>query len=105
MHAGYSNRTERRTKAAQKARLSAISEGLQEEVCALNEAIQSGKEVRFPVREGSMASGLKVERARYGYDGIWVTCVNYGGSYALGNDERWAELLRIAEVERDPRAI
>jgi hypothetical protein len=83
--------------------MDAITEGLREEVCALNEAIRSGKEVRFPVRECSMASGLRVERARYGWDGIWVTCARYCGSYALGNDERWAELLMLAGVERDPR--
>jgi len=86
-------------------RLNAISVGLQEEVCALNETIRSGKEVRFPEREGSLASGKRVDHARYGYDGIWVTCANYGGSFALGNDERWAELLRVAGIQRDPRAI
>jgi hypothetical protein len=58
----------------------------------MNEVIRSGMEVRFPVREGSMASGLNVNSTRYSYDGLWVTCANYGGSYALGNDERWAEL-------------
>jgi hypothetical protein len=100
---GYSNRKDRRAKAAQKARLDAISEGLQEEVAAFNEAIQASKKVRFPVREGSLTSGRKVERARYGWDGIWVECANYGGSYALGNDSRWAELLTIAGVERDQR--
>lgn len=100
---GYSNRDERRTKAAQKARLAAISEGLQAEVYAFNEALRAGKEVLFPVREGSLASGLVVKRARYGWDGLWVETANYGGSFALGNDERWSTLLMLAGVARDPR--
>lgn len=101
---GYSNRNERRAKAAQKARLEAISEGLQAEVAALNAVIHSGREVRFPERAGFMTSGKRVESARYGYDGLWVTCASYGGSYMFANDSSWAELLMIAGVERDPRA-
>ena len=91
-------------RAAQVARLAAISEGLQTEIVALNRAIRSGREVRFPVQDGSIASGKLVSGARYGYDGLWVECANYGGSFCLGNDGRWAELLTLAGVQRDPRA-
>lgn len=88
---------------ARRARLDAISDGLREEVAALNDALRS-REVRMPVRDGHMMSGRRVASARYGYDGIWVSCADYGGTYAFGNDYQWAELLRLAGVERDPRA-
>lgn len=97
-------RTNRASKAARKARLDNITEGLRCEVAAFSQAIRDGREVRFPVRESSLASGRRVESARYGYDGLWVTCAAYGGSFCLGNDGRWAELLRIAGVKRDVRA-
>jgi len=88
----------------QLARLEAISAGIQAEIAALNAVIRSGREVRFPTRVGYMTSGLVVASARYGYDGLWVTCAGYGGSYSLANDSTWDELLKIAGVERDPRS-
>ncbi len=100
--------TARQMKAAEKKartdRMNAISVGLLEEVRALNSAIRGGREVRFPVRESSLSSGQRVASARYGYDGLWVTCEGYGGSFCLANDTRWEELLGIAGIKRDPRA-
>lgn len=90
---------------AQRDRLMAITAGLYEEVRALNATLRSGREVRFPERPGSLTSGKRVDHTEYRYDGLWVTCANYGGSYAFGNDGRWAELLQIAGVQRDPRAV
>lgn len=50
-----------------------------------------------------MASGLRVKRARFGADGLWVETAGYGGSYALANDDRWEALLAVAGVGRDSR--
>ena len=74
------------------------------EVAAFNQALRSGREVRMPKRDdGSLNLGQRIEGARYAWDGLWVSCANFGGSFALGNDSRWADLLKAAGVERDPR--
>lgn len=86
-------------------RMRTISDGLACEAFALNAAIAEGRDVRFPIRAGSLASGKAVDSVRYSSDGLWVTCKNYGGSFSLGNDSRWAELLKIAGVTRDARVL
>lgn len=98
-------KADRNQTAARKARLDAISKGLAAEVAAFNAAIGRGVEVRLPnVGNGSLLLGQRVARARFGYDGLWIECANYGGSFAYGNDSDWADLLSRAGVERDPRA-
>ena len=94
----------RRANAARKARLDIITAGLGAEVEALN-AVLRARPVVYPVREGHMMSGYRIESARYGWDGLWVNCANYGGSYAFANDESWDFVLRLAGVPRDPRAL
>jgi hypothetical protein len=67
---------EKAERAARRARLDAISEGLAAEVAAFNAAIRGGKDVRLPRREdGSL------------------------------NDGRWEALLMQAGVARDPRTV
>lgn len=95
--------SKRSAAAAARARLDAISAGLQAEVAAVNAAIRAGAIVRIPERVGSLASGKIVESARYGYDGLWITMKNYGGSFALANDARWGEIVALAGCEADPR--
>lgn len=89
---------------AARERLDRIAAGLADEVECLNEALRAGREVRVPAACGSMCAGLLVDRVTYGADGLWVVTKGYGGRYAFANDGRWAELLRAAGVERDPRA-
>ena len=91
-------------KTARAARLEAIGNGLLAEVVAFNAAVRRGADVRLPAREGSLAGGQSVVSARFSdYDGLWITCANYGGSFCLGNDSRWAEVLQLAGIARDPR--
>lgn len=105
MQTSKSSRSEtRRANAARKARLDIITAGLCAEVEALNEVLRA-RPVIYPAREGHMMSGYRVASARFGLDGLWVTCANYGGSYAFANDEGWDFLLRLAGVPRDPRAL
>lgn len=91
-------------KAARRARMTRISEGLQAEVAALNAALRQ-RPVRYPTTPGSMLSDRDIVSARYGHDGIWVTTAGYGGSYTFGNDDRWALVLKLAGIERDARAL
>jgi hypothetical protein len=86
-------------------RLNQISEGLTAEAAAIQAAIRGGKVITIPNRAGSLMSGKVVDSVRYGADGLWVTMKNYGGSFTLGNDERWGEIVRLAGLERDPRAL
>lgn len=88
-----------------RARMDAIIAGLQAELVALNAAIRAGVDVRFPDRAEILPRNRKIERAEWRSDGIWVVCTGYGGAYAFGNDSRWAELLRMGGVPRDPRAV
>lgn len=97
-------KSKRAERAAQKARLDAITAGLLAEVAAVNAALRAGVVVTLPERAGSMTSGKRLASVRYGYDGIWIEMAAYGGSYALGNDGRWAEIVALAGCARDPRA-
>ena len=92
-------------RAAMRARLARLETGIAAEVDAVNAALQAGTVVTVPVREGSQMSGKTVASVRNGYDGIWVTMKNYGGSYALANDERWGEIVTLAGLTRDSRAL
>lgn len=97
--------SKRAERAAQRARLDAISAGLAAEVAAVNAAIASGVAITLPMRDGSMTSGKTVARVSYGYDGIWVEMRAYGGRYAYANDGRWDEIVKLAGLARDPRAV
>lgn len=94
--------TSKERKAA-RARAEGISAGLRAEVDAVNAAIRGGLVLRIPDRGDSLMSGRVVDHVRYGYDGMWVTMKSYGGSYALANDGRWDEIVKLAGLTRDPR--
>lgn len=93
----------RTIRAKMKARLATIEAGLQAEVTQLN-AVLRKQNVTLPTLPGSHLSNKTLESARLGYDGLWVTTKNYGGSFCLANDSRWTQILDIAGVARDPRA-
>jgi hypothetical protein len=84
-------------------RLNRIEEGINAEVAAVQQVLRTGKEILIPPREGSLMQG-KVAAVRNCHDGIWVTMQGHGGSFALGNDARWEQILELAGVERDDRA-
>lgn len=94
----------RQDRKARQDRMDAITAGLMVEVAAFNAAVRAGADVRLPKRnDGSLCLGQRVASARYGFDGLWIECANYGGSFAYGNDGRWADLLAQAGIPRDPR--
>lgn len=93
----------KKIRAEMKARMDRIEAGLVAEIAAVNAVLRSGVELRIPVREGSLMSGKVVDHVLNCHDGIWVYMKNHGGCFALANDGRWDEIVKLADLQRDAR--